>query len=193
MLFACQICNQSYKSDNFPTFAAPIEPWGVDPAWTDEELADVAGSLAPDPLDGEPRYTLADFEAEFFAEEAELLDPYYEDPDAYLAWEADRTLREVRMVARQGDAWSERAVRAAEAYYGLNREELLRLRFDVYEDLELDVRMFRHLRSTNGPADLRQDLADAIRRATEAPRQFAGMARYFVFERWGLTEELDNP
>ena len=62
-LYACQICNQVYKGDEFPVYATagmwtgPVLPTPHTPA----ALAAFAESLIPDPLDPNAGHALADF------------------------------------------------------------------------------------------------------------------------------------
>ena len=64
-------------------------------------------------------------------EKALLVNPYYEKPELYLAYEANNTLKEVAVVAPSiaqkpyTDAMIEN--------FGLNRPELLHFRYGVYE------------------------------------------------------------
>jgi len=183
-LFSCQLCNQTYKSYEFPVHGRPMTEITVAPDATDAELEAIVGSLAPDPLDGEPRHTLADFRRNALREKAGLPDPYLEDPEPVLAWQVDRDNREVFLKRRPTRrVRPRRAFAAAESYLGLNREQLRRARWRVYEKLELFKDALGEL-GNEGPLSAR--IRAMIEEMTNAEAPFAGMARYFVREEWGL-------
>ncbi len=77
-----------------------------------------------------------------------------------------------------------RTVKAAEKSLGLNREQLRRARWKVYSQLELFKDSLLRFERMGDP------FADSIRAmikemmGNQAP--FAGMARYFVRQEWGL-------
>jgi uncharacterized protein (TIGR02646 family) len=113
-LFACQICNQSYKREQFPVAGRRMKEWDIE----DIDLQALAGSLAPCPLDRDDRYDLAAYGREVAAERADLLDPYHEDPTRVIAWVADDIEREVRLVAAVDDRATRRRARACERVLG---------------------------------------------------------------------------
>jgi uncharacterized protein (TIGR02646 family) len=161
-LYSCQICNQSFKSNRFPILgtllAAPVAGIGAD-------------VLSPDPLD--PAAADA-FHVLCQAEQAGLVNPYFDDPEQFYAWEADEDLKEVRLKAKGAGAAFQ--VKSAEDFYGLNREELRRLRYQIYEMLLL----LRKMRDAD-PATADQ----AMEMLAAADRPYAGMVRYFLRE-WGI-------
>jgi uncharacterized protein (TIGR02646 family) len=64
-LYACQICNQSYKNDAFPTAGpAPLAAPVVDAQATDADLQQLVGRLSPDPLATTAGYELTHYEQE---------------------------------------------------------------------------------------------------------------------------------
>lgn len=178
-LFACQICNQSYKGAKFPIAGRRMREWDIYHA----DLEAIAGSLAPCPLDGDLRYGLTAYRREVNAERAVLVDPYHEDPSRVIAWEADVIEREVRLVPATQNAVIMRRARACERVLGLNREELCRERWTTYHTLDLLVQTRAKL-----PDD--DPLLAEIERELEAmmadDAAFAGMCRFFVRRVWGL-------
>ena len=188
-LYSCEICNQSYKRAAFPATGPllALEPPFPDPfpeGMADDELDALADRLAPDPVDGPVARDR--FYAASEAELPEIPNPYDVEPERLFAWEADGVLREGRLVA--GDQ-SERAVRAtaaAEAFLGLNREELLRVRWEHYENAELCALV---IGGRGVPEDLRARSRSVLARMAEDAAPFAGMVRYFL-RRWGLTDLL---
>jgi uncharacterized protein (TIGR02646 family) len=178
-LFACQICNQSYKRDQFPVAGRRMEEWDIDGA----DLEAIAGSLAPCPLDGDARYDLAAYAQEVAAERADLLDPYREDPTAVIAWEADPIDRTVRIVAATKGAATRRRAEACVRVLGLNREELCRERWKTYRTLSVLAQAWKAL-PAGDPLRTETELALGSMLADDAG--FAGMSRYFVRKVWKL-------
>jgi uncharacterized protein (TIGR02646 family) len=178
-LFACQICNQSYKNDQFPVAGRRMREWAIYGA----DLEAIAGSLAPCPLDGDPRYGLTAYWREVKTERADLVDPYREDPARVIAWEADAIEREVRLVPAAQNAVTKRRARACERVLGLNREELCRERWTTYHTLDLLAQAWAKL-PDNDPllAEIERKLESMM--AEES--SYAGMCRYFVRSVWGL-------
>lgn len=178
-LFACQICNQSYKRDQFPVAGQPMQEWALDGA----DLEAIAGSLAPCPLDGDARYDLAAYARETETERADLLDPYREDPATVLAWEIDEIDRIIRAAPAASDASTTRRAEACVRVLGLNREELCHERWNTYRRLRFLKDSWLRL-----PADepLRAEAELMIQSMLADDAAFAGMCRYFVRTRWQL-------
>lgn len=175
-LFSCQICNQSYKGDKFPIAgnlaAAPTMPPALP---TDRDLPNLLKTLVLDPT----RLTDGDLLALWAAEDADLPNPYLEDPEPLFTYEADDRNREIWMRSA-GGARADRAFAAADAVLGINREELRRLRY-------ADYRPFFMLRATLDQLtpDLRQDVMRELRVQQGRRQPFAGMKRFYA-KQWGL-------
>ncbi|PZM12908.1 hypothetical protein [Rhizobium tubonense] len=174
-VFACQICNQIYKGDNFPIsgqrLGSPLLP-NAQPA--DAQLTQLVQTLVRDVTST----TDEELVALWGGEGADLIHPYLEDPSELLTYEADDANREVWIRANVG----ERAVRAHDAavkFLGLNREELRRLR---YEQLDL----LRILKSSFDEPRLSDDIKARIRakfdEMSRAAYPFAGLNRFFLRE-----------
>lgn len=88
------------------------------------------------------------------------------------------------MIAPRDDSpTAQTAFAAVRDYYGLNRQELRRVRWRVYRDLET----FRDVLVAGGlPEPLRRKVTDLVRAMMAAEAEFAGMVRYFVQVEWGL-------
>lgn len=178
--FSCQICNQVHKGDTF-TFRgaklrAPKLP--ASPPTDAVKLARLVASLCPDPATS----TDASVKKLFAAEDADLLNPYLVDPEQHFAWKVIPDTEEVWLVPKTTSARAKRAVKAAEDILGLNREELLRLRWNAYDELETLALALQEGSFTDAK---RQNLLDRIRRQAGSNRPFAGMKRYFL-RSWGL-------
>jgi hypothetical protein len=174
-VYACQICNQSYKGENFP-IAGTRWPEPQPPA----DLDLFTGSLAPDPLDAA---AVRAFQATARAERALLPDPYALDPERFFAWRADDTLREVEVVPRPRARGARAAHGAAERFLGLNRQELRLWRYEIYEIATI---LADAMESPLIAADLKQRLEDKLRRMMTVDGEFAGMVRFYVRDVRGL-------
>lgn len=173
-LYARQICNQIYKSDNFPIagttlFQSPI----ITASTTNAEIEQLAGHISPDPLTVDADYTLAAYMDEHRKEMAFLLNPYFDDPSEYFAYEADDLTKEVKIVPAKTEYADH--VKAAEDYYGLNRIELRNYRYKTYKIYQLFKQSLSKLSDETLKAQVLQQLEEM--RANNY--LFAGMNRYF--------------
>lgn len=177
-LYACQICNQSYKSDNFPVSAQRISEPTRPVGGTAAARKAFAAQLSPDPTGADPA-SLAALHAACLTEEPELIDPYLEDPEELLAWEFDDVLREVKVIARDDSDRARSAIRSAEAFFGLNREELRRLRYQTFSTARVFSAALPLL-----PPDAAATVSSELARMAAADAPFAGMVRYFARDVW---------
>lgn len=187
-LYACQVCNQTFKGDHFPIHGPrlALDPPLPDPlpaALTAADLRALAARLAPDPLTDSEGSPIATFRRAALAERAGLVDPYMVDPEPLFRWVADPVNKEVTIAPRGRSAAARHASRAVEDHLGLNRDELKRLRWKIYEILETFART---LASPRIDAALRAQVEAQIRGMMDPSAPFAGMARYFVTVEWGL-------
>ena len=182
-LFSCQLCNQSFKGNEFPLeddahrLSPPAPPAGA----TAAELSEFVRRFAPDPLDEAAGMAWNDFEAAIRGEGPSLLNPYWDEPEQHFAWEADAALQEVA-VRPSSDA-SRRFHTAAERFYGLNRPDLAMERWKTFRKLDIFHRSFL---SPDIDAGLRGEIAQEIRAMMGPDAPFAGMCRYFVRQVWQL-------
>jgi hypothetical protein len=179
-LYACQLCNQSFKGTNFPITGARLAEPLIPPGATDAQLDTLAPDLCPDPLE---QAAVAQYAALVGAEQAGIPDPYLLDPEPFFSWKPDDTLREVEVQPRDASAAAQRAFAAAEAFLGLNRDELKLWRYEVYEDVALLIEIVDTPRIS---AALRHRTEDILRRKMSVRGEFAGMVRYFVRDVAGL-------
>jgi hypothetical protein len=180
--YSCQICNQSHKRDSFPIGGRALVGPAVSSTSPDSTLAKLAGRINPDPANpNDPAWQSWRLAAS--KEKAGLPDPYDlgSDPEDLFSYRADIALQEVRLMARSSSAKSQRAIRAVEDHLGLNREELLRLRYERYEILSVIA--------TSLPAltePLRSQATKVLQKAVAPGAEWAGMARYFLFDDWKI-------
>ncbi|MFB7146089.1 HNH endonuclease [Agrobacterium deltaense] len=172
-VFACQICNQIYKGDNFPIsgqlLGAPVMP-NAQPS--DAQLTQLVQTLVRDVTST----TDEELIAVWGLEEADLIHPYLEDPSDLLAYEADDANREVWIRAGEGV----RALRAHDAavkFLGLNREELRRLRYKQLEILRILKLSFDEPRVAE---DTKAAIWAQFREMSQPAYPFAGLNRFFL-------------
>lgn len=183
-LYACQICNQVHKGDEFPVHATtgmwtgPALPAPPTPA----AFAALAETLTPDALDLAAGHAFADFLVAAGKEKAGLVNPYVTDPDPLFKWVANDTLKIVELKPASNKVAAKRAFAGAEASYGLNREELKRNRYKTYAELVVMKDSLAALSAANIEPTLQQRIRDQIRAMTQVDAPYAGMVRYFVKE-----------
>lgn len=183
-LYACQICNQVHKGDEFPVHATtgmwtgPALPAPPSPA----AFATLAEALIPDPVDMAAGHALADFLVEAGKEKAGLVNPYFTDPDPLFKWVADDVLKVVQVAAASNLVAAKRAFEGAEASYGLNREELKRNRWKTYAEFLVMKDSLKAFQAAGIETALQQRIRDQIAAMTKVDAPYAGMVRYFVKE-----------
>ncbi len=182
-LFSCQLCNQSFKGNEFPLgdetlmFAAPV----LAATATDAAKIKLVTEMSPDPLDLLDAALLAKYETLCRNEGATLINPYLDDPEEHFKWEVNALSRKVSISEKT--AASKPFFEAADKFYGLNREDLKLERGRIYRILSAFA---RSLNSNQLDAQLEQEIKDEIQAMIEPDALFAGMCRYFVREEWQL-------
>jgi hypothetical protein len=178
--YSCQICNQIYKGDQFPRagakLAAPVLP-AARPTQA-ALFAQAAAALCLDPSSAQD----ARLKALFDAEDADLPHPYLNDPEKLFGWKENRDTKEVKLVARGRSAQARRAVKAAETVLGLNRSELLRVRWLAFQEIETLALL---LQEAGLPPAAEQRILAQLRASAAGERPFAGMKRFFL-RKWGV-------
>lgn len=175
-LFACQICNQSFKGDQFPVpghrLAAPampaVKPTGVALEALIEDLALEASQLDD-----------AHFSGLWDGEGGDLINPYLEDPAFLLEYEVDTVKEEISIKAATG-ARAASAFSSAHTCLGINRSELCRDRFLQYASLA----MARKAIASTDP-EIREEGKGLILSLQRAKQPYAGLARWYA-RQWGL-------
>ncbi len=177
-LFSCQICNQTFKSDNFPVSGNRLQGPAMPAAMpTGADLAVLLDLLTLDPA----ALTDVDLLDLWDEEAADLPNPYLEDPEDLFMYELDPLNREVWVRSAGGDR-GDRALAAAESCLGLNREELRR---DRYVQLAPLI-AFRDVLAVPGlPADAAQIAHIAANQMRQPSDPYAGMSRFFS-RTWGI-------
>lgn len=172
-LFACQICNQVYKSDNFPISGALYPSPPVTAVMTDLVIDGLCGNISPDPVHILLDYKLNDYLAAHRAEQALLLNPYFDDPTQFIAYAFDDVKEEVTIVPANNAA--KPYIKAMEDFYGINRIELKNLRFRVFTKFRILKKSYPVMPDQGLKAEIKAQLDDML----SARYTFAGMNRYF--------------
>lgn len=182
-LFSCQICNQTYKGDEFPC-ATPMSLEKPLPAkMTEAEILALAPFLAPDPLNDAEGFPLSKFIKAATKEKAGIVDPYMIDPEPLFKWVPDPVIKEVRLAARNNSAAAQRAFKAVEEFLGLNRPELVGVRWLTYKTLLTFKRALLSAKLSDDE-ELRDEIVEQLREMMSAASPFAGMVRYFLKVKW---------
>ncbi len=171
--FSCQLCNQTYKSDEFP-IKGPLLKGPTLPAAlpADAALKRLIAKICPDPATA----TDDDLLKKWFKEDGDLPNPYLEDPEKLFSWAVSEVNGEVHLVAPTGaKARAKRAVDAAVQYLGLNRETLTRSRYVIYGELQFGLYVWQ-----NGNAAAKRKAEEQIGKMCSDDRQYAGMSRFFA-------------
>lgn len=179
-LFACQICNQIYKGDNFPVANGALLSAPTMPALRPGVAADLDHLATLLSVDCST-VTDAQVIAALAGEDADLVNPYFEDPEPLISYEVDDSNGEV-WIRPVGNDRAQRFYEAANKYLGLNREELRRDRYVFFEHLLI-------LKISYEDPSLSQNTKKLIERqfakCREAKFPFAGMHRHFLSS-WGI-------
>jgi uncharacterized protein (TIGR02646 family) len=183
--YSCQICNQVYKSDKFPIVGTKYDIKHlpeIEPA--DDQKEKLASFLFPDPLNEAEGLSHQDFNDFCEVEKSGLIDPYSRiNPEVFFAWEADETLKEVKLIPRKNTTENQIIVKEAEECLGLNREELRKNRWKKYSDLLLPKLI---IESNNVPIEAVELSKKRLKEIIGGDEPFTGMCRYFVRDIWNL-------
>lgn len=177
-LFACQLCNQTHKGDNFPISGSLAVAPGMPLIKPDGAALD---ALAAQFVHDAQAVTDAQMAALWAPEGAHLVNPYFEDPAPLFDYEVDPANEEI-WLRSAGGARADDAVSSGDQFLGLNRETLRRDRFAVYAELlvfkeVLDEPVLRE--------STRRMVGRHVAEMQKQRRPFAGMIRWFAAS-WAL-------
>jgi hypothetical protein len=172
-LASCAICNQRFKKDRFTFKNSKMRPPMVRSNTTDARLAILAQTLAPDPLDAN---AVSAFVALHRQERPFLVNPYVDKPEDFFAWQADINVGEVELIAQPGNPETAHYVETAVDIYGLNRSQLKRSRYFIFDSYYTHKKTLLDDRIS---AATRADNEQAIANMALPERAFAGMIRFF--------------
>lgn len=173
---SCGACNQEYKKDLFELDDKTKQLQGlqISTAMNDSVLESFAGTLTVDTVDDNQGKKLKDFLKEIKKEKALLVNPYFDDPSIYFAYKPILENKEVVIVATKPKY--EKIIKACEDLFGLNRTELLDLRFQQY----CLYMTLRHTLADDAiSANTRIMSQNRLVEMTADKSAYAGMIRYF--------------
>jgi hypothetical protein len=172
-LASCSVCNQQFKSNSFEFSGVEMPGPALTGAETDAALSAMTAEFAPDPLDAP---AIDAFTAAHRAEAPLIPNPYFDDPEAFFAWEALVGAKEVVLIPRPGVANAAEIVDACERLYGLNRPQLKRRRYIQWRNYS-----FARAVSQDATADaaLRAEADELIASFLAPESEYAAMIRFF--------------
>jgi hypothetical protein len=172
-LASCAICNQKFKRDKFPKSGSKMKGPRIRRNTSAQTIDRMAKDSVPDSLS---RRSVQDFLRAHNSEIPLLINPYMADPALAFAYRADDVLREVEIIPRSNSPDAPLFVKAAEDVYGLNRSELKRSRFFIFESYKTHRETLNDRRISTAT---RRNVTRTIGNMKKSERPFSGMIRYF--------------
>lgn len=177
---SCGACNQEYKKDFFELQDKTLRLKGpvIRKGLTDDHLKTVAPTLTVDPVDDTKGKRLKDYVKEIRQEKALLINPYFDDPAIYIAYRPVLENKEVIIVPAASKY--KKVIKACENLFGVNRKELLDLRFQQY----CYYMTLRHTLADPGILEATKNMTRNRLGEMEADKSaYAGMIRFFNTKR----------
>lgn len=175
-LFSCQICNQVYKSDNFPTLNNRLVGPEILTTTNNIELEGLIEPYILDPKDINTENSILGLSKLNEQELPTLLNPYLKDPADWFEWEFDDNERSIRLRAKKNNITSKQFVETAIQYLGLNREELMNLRYETFSVFRTFRRTLNEV--TDNPS-LYAEVQEQLEQMQQPSAVFSGMCVYF--------------
>ncbi len=134
----------------------------------------LAPTLTVDPVDDTQGQRLQDFLKELRKEKALLINPYFDDPATYFAYKPILENKEVVIVPKA--AKHKKVITACENLFGVNRRELVDLRFQQY----CLYMTLRHALTDAGISNpIKTMMTNRIQEMQADKSAYAGMIRFF--------------
>jgi hypothetical protein len=184
-VLGCQLCNQTYKGDQYPLDGPLLVGPNLTAQTTDAALEALANTFAPDPLDDSNSLKRADFETQFADEHPGLINPYLDEPENLFVWQPDKDLSEVAIAPRVTSGHQRWRAQTTIDVLGLNREELRRLRWKAYRTIANLCKIYASGQLDGDPA-LKKETADTLKVSMDFDQFFAGLCRWTIREQHGL-------
>jgi hypothetical protein len=175
---SCSICNQKFKKDFFEIedTTKMMEGPKILATMTDAELEALAATITVDPINNAAGMPLQTFTKLHKDEKALILNPYYDDPSIYLAYEP--ILQNQEILVKPTRPEFQAVVKACEKLYGVNRKELKTHRFQWYAK----YMTFRHtlaaLTAALPGTQVWQMNRNRLDEMTDGSSPYTGMVRY---------------
>lgn len=179
---SCTACNQEYKKDLFELLdkALQLKEPKISKNLTDNQLKVIAPTLTVDPVDDTKGKRLKQHLKEIKQEKALLINPYVEDPALYFAYQPVLENKEVVIVPAASK--HKKIIKACENLFGVNRKELLDLRFQQY----VFYMTWRHTLADRKISNNTRLMTENRLREMEADKSaYAGMIRFFNTKKLG--------
>jgi len=179
---SCTACNQEYKKDFFELQDKALRLKGprISKKLTDNQLKAIAPTLTVDPVDNTKGKILDQYVKEIEREKALLINPYFEDPALYFAYKPVLENKEVVIIAAASK--HKKIIKACEDLFGVNRKELLDLRFQQY----LVYMTWRHTLSDRKISKNTRIMTENRLREMQGDKSaYAGMIRFFNTKKLG--------
>lgn len=179
---SCTACNQEYKKDFFELQDRALQLKGprISKNLTDNQLKVLASTLTVDPVDDTSGKRLNQYVKEMKQEKALLINPYFEDPALYFAYKPVLENKEVIIVPAASK--HKRIIKACEDLFGVNRKELLDLRFQQY----LVYMTWRHTLADRKISKNTRIMTENRLKEMQADKSaYAGMIRFFNTKKLG--------
>lgn len=173
---SCGACNQEYKKDLFELEDKKNQLPGIQvtPAMNDALLQSLAPTLTVDSVDDTQGKKLKIFIKELQKEKALLVNPYFDNPSLYFAYKPILENKEVVIIPTKPKF--EKVIKICEDLFGLNRKELLDLRFQRY----CLYMTLRHTLTDNAISpNTRLMSQNRLNEMVADKSAYAGMVRYF--------------
>jgi hypothetical protein len=188
-LVSCTLCNQKYKKDYFEILdeANRLSGPAVGAHSSDAALEQLAPLMTVDPVTDTAGMQLQDFIDGINKEYALIVNPYFEDPAEYFAYKPILENSEVVIIPAKDEY--KQVIKACEDLFGINRQELMDLRFQWY----CLYMTFRHTAADPGLSPNTKKMnTNRLKEMTQDFSPYAGMIRFFeTKELAGLPWDFD--
>lgn len=176
---SCGACNQEYKKDFFEIKDQTKRLKGITVAdsLSDNDLAAIAPTLTVDPVNDADGLPLDKHIKEMKSEKPLLINPYFDDPAKFLAYRPILATKEVVVVPTKPQHAA--IVKSCEDLFGINRTELLGLRFQRYA---LYMTLRHTLTDPGISANTKLMSENRLKDMASDRAAYAGMVRYFDTE-----------
>ncbi len=175
-LYACEICNRSYKKDKFPTLYAPQMPPYISIRSSLSVIQKRSSKMNPDSLNQKQGQRWANFKKLHQKERPFILNPYFDEPTQFFGYEVDKILQEVKIFVLLHLPNAADYQAAIDNDLGLNRISLKQDRYQYYETYAI---LKEVLQESNISETLKNKTIAKIHKMQQNNAPYSGMIRYF--------------
>ncbi|MFN0202492.1 MAG: hypothetical protein ACKVTZ_13285 [Bacteroidia bacterium] len=174
-LYVCEICNRTYKNDDFPFLNQQQPAPAVSIKSPNTFLKKEASRITPDPLNQKQGQRWSKFRELHKNERPFILNPYFDEPKDFFIYEVDETLKEVKISVKPTTSHLVDYQDAIDKKLGLNRLFLRQDRFSHYDHWKT----FKDLLTDSISPLSRSKLLQKIQQMQLPDYPYSGMIRYF--------------